>query len=94
MRKYAFLLVAAAALGCGNEDIHYNPTPQLLPQNIKRIALHPIINKTNQFGMEDKLMLRVRDEFLRDARYPLVPEDQADGMVWITITRYLNVPIQ
>ena len=94
MRKYAFLLVAAAALGCGNEDVHYNPTPQILPQNIKKIALHPILNKTNQMGLEDKLMLSVRDAFLSDGRYPLTQENIADGVVWITITRYLNVPIQ
>jgi hypothetical protein len=92
MRKYWFILIAAA-WGCGQE-VHYNPTPQILPQNIKRLALHPVINKTGQYGLEDKLMLRTRDEFLRDGRYPLVPEAQADGVVFITITRYLNNPIQ
>jgi len=93
MRKHWYLFVVAAALGCGQE-VRYNPAPQILPQNIRRLALHPIINKTGQFGLEDKLMLRVRDEFLRDGRYPLLPENQADGVVWITITRYLNTPIQ
>ncbi|HAM35317.1 MAG TPA: hypothetical protein DEB40_11370 [Elusimicrobia bacterium] len=93
MRKYWRILFAAAALGCGQE-VRYNPAPQLLPQNIKRLALHPVINKTNQFGLEDKLMLRIRDEFLRDGRYPLLPEAQADGVVWVTISRYLNTPVQ
>jgi hypothetical protein len=94
MRKHWYLLVAAAALGCSSENIHYNPTPQLLPQNVRRIALHPIINKTGQFGLEDKLMLAVRDEFLRDGRYPLVPESDSDGVVWTTISRYISTPIQ
>ncbi|MCX5797742.1 MAG: LPS assembly lipoprotein LptE [Elusimicrobia bacterium] len=94
MRRHWYLLVTAAALGCAGDDIHYNPTPQLLPQNVRRIALHPIINKTGQFGLEDKLMLTVRDEFLRDGRYPLVPETDADGVVWTTISRYINTPIQ
>lgn len=96
MRRHWLMLAAAAVLtGCGStQDVHYNPTPQILPPGIKRLALHPIINKTGQFGLEDKLMLRVRDEFLRDGRYPLVPEPQADGVVWVTITRYLNTPIQ
>jgi hypothetical protein len=93
MRRHWILFVAAAALGCAGQDIQYNPTPQLLPQNIRRIALHPIINKTGQFGLEDKLMLAVRDEFLRDGRYPLVPESDADGVVWTTISRYINTPI-
>ena len=39
-------------------------------------------------------MLTTRDEFLRDGRYPLVPEPDADGVVWITLTRYINTPIQ
>jgi len=94
MRKYWTLLIAALAMGCSNQDIHYNPTPQILPQDVRRIALHPILNKTGQFGLEDKLMLAVRDEFLRDGRYPLVPEPEADGVVWTTISRYLNTPIQ
>ena len=96
MRKFLPCILAAAVLGCSGpeQEIHYNPAPQILPQNIHRIALHPIVNKTNQFGLEDKLLLDVRDTFLSDGRYPLVPENQTDGVVWITITRYLNVPIQ
>jgi len=94
MRKHWTLLIAAAAMGCSGPEVHYNPTPQILPQDVRRIALHPILNKTGQFGLEDKLMLAVRDEFLRDGRYPLVPEPEADGVVWTTISRYLNTPIQ
>jgi len=95
MRKHWYLLFASAALGCGAaQEIHYTPAPQLLPQNIRRLALHPVINKTQQFGLEDKLLLDVRDGFLADGRYPLVPEPDADGVVWITIVRYLNPPIQ
>ncbi len=94
MRKHWTLLIAAAAMGCSGPEVHYNPTPQILPQDVRRIALHPILNKTGQFGLEDKLMLAVRDEFLRDGRYPLVPEAEADGVVWTTISRYLSTPIQ
>jgi hypothetical protein len=72
----------------------YRPTPQILPSNIQKLAIRPIVNKTQQFGLEDKLALAVRDEFLRDARYPLVPEDESNGIVWITITRYLLTPLQ
>jgi hypothetical protein len=95
MRKRWYLLITAVIMGCGGvQDIRYNPTPQILPQDVRRIALHPILNKTGQFGLEDKLMLDVRDAFLADGRYPLVPEPDADGVVWITIARYLNTPIQ
>jgi len=95
MRRHWYLLVAVAAMGCSaGQDLHYNPTPQILPQNIRRLALHPIILKSEQVMLGDKLMLDVRDAFLTDGRYPLVPEEQADGVLWITVARYLNTPIQ
>jgi hypothetical protein len=85
------LLVAAAALGCG-QSFHYSgPLP---PSNVRRLALRPIVNKTQTPGLEDALMGRTRDEFLRDGRCPLVPENQAEDVVQITLTRYLNIPIQ
>lgn len=92
MRYLALIAVALAA--CGGPEIGYKPAPQLLPSNIQKLAIRPIVNKTQQFGLEDKLALAVRDEFLRDARYPLVPEAEANGIVWITITRYILTPIQ
>lgn len=93
MKKTCLLLAAALLWGC-SQDIAYRPTPQILPPNIKRIALSQIQNKTQQFGLEDKLLLRVRDEFLRDGRYPLLPEANADGIVAITISRYILTPVQ
>jgi hypothetical protein len=87
------LVLIALAAACGT-DVAYKPTPQLLPQHVQRLALRPIINKTQQFGLEDKLMLRVRDEFLRDGRYPLVPEPESQGIVWITVSRYILTAVQ
>ena len=93
--KNLWMAVAAAALcACAGPEMSYHPAPQILPSNIKRIALRLVVNKTQQFGLEDKLTLRVRDEFLRDGRYPVVPEDSADGIVAVTIMRYVLVPIQ
>src|SRR5258708_7342278 len=95
MKKLLGLLAAMAFLaGCGGTDVAYRPAAQILPANIKRLALRLVLNKTQQFRLEDKLTLRIRDECLRDGRYPLVPEDSADGVVAVTITRYLLVPIQ
>ncbi|MBI2789222.1 MAG: hypothetical protein HYX59_11115 [Elusimicrobia bacterium] len=87
------LVLIALAAACGT-DVAYKPTPQLLPQHVQRLALRPIVNKTQQFGLEDKLMLRVRDEFLRDGRYPLVPEPESQGIVWITVSRYILTAVQ
>jgi len=88
------LLVYAAALGCGGTGSRHSPAAEAPAPGIRRLALPPVVNKTGQFGLEDALMLRVRDEFLRDGRCPLLPEAQADGLARITITRYLNTPIQ
>lgn len=87
------LVLIALAAACGT-DVAYKPTPQILPQHVQRLALRPVVNKTQQFGLEDKLMLRVRDEFLRDGRYPLVPEPESQGIVWITVSRYILTAVQ
>ncbi|MBI4055750.1 MAG: hypothetical protein HY402_06450 [Elusimicrobia bacterium] len=80
--------------GCSGADIKYAPAPQLLPSHIQKIAIRPFANKTQQFGLEDKLTLRAVDEFLRDGRYPVVPESKADGVVIGEIARYILTPIQ
>ena len=91
MCKHWYLLIAAASLGCAQTFHHSGP---LQPSSVRRLALPPIVNKTQQGGLEDALILRTRDEFLRDGRCPLVPENQAEGVVRITLTRYLNIPVQ
>ena len=39
--KIVFLALIALSAACGT-DIAYKPTPQLLPQNIQRLALRPV----------------------------------------------------
>lgn len=95
LRALAFLALAGLSAACGTgDDMIYKPADQILPQHIKRLAVRPVINKTQQFGLEDKLTLRVRDEFLRDGSYQVAPETMADGVVVITLTRYILVPTQ
>lgn len=93
MKKLLALSLLALSAACGT-DVAYKPTPQIIPQHVQRLALRPIVNKSQQFGLEDKLLLRVRDEFLRDGRYPLVPEPEAQGIVGITISRYILTAVQ
>lgn len=96
MKRLSWVLAAAALSACasGGPDYSYHPAPQILPPNIKSLAIRTAKNKTQQFGLEDKFGLRLRDEFLRDGRYPVVPEDQADGVVAPIITRYILTPTQ
>ncbi|MEQ1918527.1 MAG: LPS assembly lipoprotein LptE [Elusimicrobiota bacterium] len=93
MKKLLPLALIALACACGT-DVAYKPTAQILPQHVRRLALRTPVNKTQQFGLEDKLSLRVRDEFLRDGRYPLVPEPEAQGIVWMTVSRYILTAVQ
>ena len=93
MKKILLLALAVAAAACGT-DIAYKPTAQIIPQHVRRLALRTAANKTQQFGLEDKLSLRVRDEFLRDGRYPLVPESESQGIVVMTVSRYILTAVQ
>ena len=66
-----------------------------MPQHIKKVAIRPILNKTEVFALEDKFYNELYDEFLRDGTYQIVSENNgAEGVVVTTISRYLNVPIQ
>ena len=96
MKKFICALCAAAALAaCASEGAVYKPQAQIMPQHIKKIAVRPILNKTEIFALEDKFYNELYDEFLRNGSYQIVSENSnAEGVVVTTISRYLNVPIQ
>lgn len=96
MKKLFFVCLGTLCLcACGTEGAYYKPQAQIMPQHIKKVAIRPILNKTEIFAMEDKLYLELYDEFLKDGTYQIVNEDNgAEGVIVTTITRYLNVPIQ
>ena len=71
----------------------YAPSAMLLPQHIRKIGLRPIKNNTAFFGLEDKLTLRLQEEFTRGGQYPLVGDDHADGILIAEIERYINEPV-
>lgn len=96
MKKFLFALCSAALLSaCATEGALYTPQAQIMPQHIKKVAIRPILNKTEVFALEDKFYNELYDEFLRDGTYQIVSENNgAEGVVVTTISRYLNVPIQ
>ncbi|MBO7238581.1 MAG: hypothetical protein J6U96_04815, partial [Elusimicrobiaceae bacterium] len=96
MKKIIFaLLTAACVAACASEGAYYKPQAQIMPQHIRKIAIRPILNKTEIFAMEDKLYIELYDEFLKNGSYQVVKEDDgAEGVIITTITRYLNVPVQ
>ena len=96
MKKFLLAVCALAALSaCASEGAVYTPQAQIMPQHIKKVAVRPILNKTEVFALEDKFYNELYDEFLRNGTYQIVAENNgAEGVVVTTISRYLNVPIQ
>ena len=95
MKKLVFLASLAGLAACGgSSDIVYRPSEQILPQHIKNIAVRPFTNQTQQFGLEEKLTLKVIDEFLKNGEYAVTPESSAEGVVVGEISHYILTPIQ
>lgn len=95
MRKLVFLAAAVALAGCGaSSDIIYKPAQQKLPQHIKKLAVRPFANKTQQFGLEEKITLKVIDELLKNGEYTVAPESAAQGVLVGEINHYILTPIQ
>lgn len=95
MKKLALLTAALALAACGaSSDIIYRPAEQKLPEHIKRIAVRPFANKTQQFGLEEKITLKVIDEFLKNGEYSVSPESGAQGVIVGEINHYILTPIQ
>lgn len=79
------------AAGCMKSYIKSGPSA--LPEYIHKIAIRPFTNHTQQFGLENVLTSDVQTEFIRDGRYQLTTEDQADGVVIGDVTKYLLEPL-
>jgi len=83
--------LALIVTGCAK--YYYNPAPQILPQYIRKIAVRPFANHTQQFTLEDKLTLTVQSLFNQDGRYAITSEEQADGVLIGDITKYIRIPL-
>ncbi len=98
--KHFFSFAVSAALLCAvgctsfDDQTYYRPNAQMMPQHIKKIHVRPFINRTEVFALEDRLVIEVVDEFLRNGSYNVTNEAQADGVLAGEIMRYLLVPIQ
>jgi hypothetical protein len=83
--------LALIAAGCSK--YYYNPAPQVLPQYIRKLAVRPFANHTQQFSLESKLTLAVQSLFNQDGRYQITSEEQADGVLIGDITKYIREPM-
>lgn len=87
------LAVFLTACGGNREDVIYRPSGHLLPAHIKKIALKPVENKTQQFALEDKLTLKINNRFITDGTYQIAQVSEADGTLTTTISRYIHLPV-
>ncbi|MCR5504606.1 MAG: hypothetical protein K6E94_03455 [Elusimicrobiaceae bacterium] len=95
MKKLICLLGLTFTLfACSGNEVYYRPNAQIMPQHITKIHVRPIINRTEVFALEDRLVSEVVDEFLRNGAYNIVQEDQADGVLAGEILRYILIPVQ
>ncbi|MBI5573847.1 MAG: LptE family protein [Elusimicrobia bacterium] len=87
---FTFYLLPAF-IGCSSAP--YTPAPQVLPQNIRKVAIETFKNSTVYYGMEEKLTLAATNEFIRDGRLEVVNPQEADGILRGEITRYVLEPL-
>jgi hypothetical protein len=89
MRKILLFFIFTL-IGCQT----YQPSVQVLPPHIKKIAVKPFENKTNVFGLEELLRLEVNNELLKDGRFTITNNiNEADGYISGEIMYYILQPI-
>ncbi len=93
MKKLILFALFLTSCG-GSENIIYKPAAQILPQHIKSISVRPFSNKSSIFSIEEKLTLKIIDEFIRDGQYKIKNEENSDGVLVGEIKNYIMIPIQ
>jgi outer membrane lipopolysaccharide assembly protein LptE/RlpB len=86
------LLCAAAALlsGCG---YHVSGHSDLLPSNIKTIAIPAFGNITGRYRLTDMMARSLTREFITRTRYQVIAdENQADAILKGSVVNYLFFP--
>ena len=93
LRRGIVVLVLTALVisvsGCGVYT--FNPKGS---SSIKTIAVERFENKTDQFGLTDRLTEVVIDAFIADGSMKVVSPDAADAILRATLTSYRRVPFQ
>ena len=92
----AFFALSAFFIGaCApkSKDVIYRPSPHILPTHIKKLAIKPFENRTQQFALEDKLTIRVNNRFITDSTYRITSIEESDGILMGVINRYIHLPI-
>jgi outer membrane lipopolysaccharide assembly protein LptE/RlpB len=92
MRRRAFLLFpgAASLAGCG---YHVGGKADLLPADIRTIAIPAFANNTNRYKLTEKLPGAITHEFLTRTRYRIVAKpEEADAVLSGTVLNVISAP--
>lgn len=92
MRRRDLLLAggSAASLGCG---YHVSGKGDLLPKEIRSIAIPAFENATTRVRLNDSLPTAISREFIRRTRYRIVADpNEADAVLNGGVLQYISFP--
>ena len=89
MKKFGLALLLAGASACG----YHVGTADLLPKNLKTIAVPAFSNVTTRYDLARLLPEDITREFLSRTRYRLVSDpEQADAVLTGSLVRFTSFP--
>jgi outer membrane lipopolysaccharide assembly protein LptE/RlpB len=89
--RFLVLLAAALLAGCG---YHVSGRADLLPKNLKTIAIPSFENLTTRYKLADKLPAALTREFISRTRYSVIAEPgQADAILRGAVMNYMSFPV-
>jgi len=86
---FAFCILVFTA-GCG---YHFVGGGSALPDHIKKVGITLAINRTFEPGIEDLLTKALVEEFKNDGRLKVVPNEEADAILYSEIVSFQTVPL-
>jgi hypothetical protein len=91
VRAAILALCAMVASSCG---YHVSGRAELIPKNIKTIAIPAWNNATTRYKLTDRIPEALSREFIRRTRYRVVADvDQADAILNGSVVNYFAYPI-
>jgi outer membrane lipopolysaccharide assembly protein LptE/RlpB len=86
----AFCLLPLALTSCG---YHVAGTTDVLPKNVKTIAVSAFGNITTRYKISDLLAAAITREFISRTRYQIVSDpDQADAVLSGSVVNFISYP--
>jgi hypothetical protein len=86
-----FYLLTIVLMSCG---YHVASTTDVLPKNVKTIAIPAFGNITTRYKISDLLAAAITREFISRTRYQIVSDpDQADAVLTGSVVNFVSYPL-